>query len=87
MGASKNLFHLQCWAKTLGSGVSVVQPFLLTNRSGLGLSFASDSTAVSKLGLNTLYNTTTWAQQWTEAGLLAPLVSRDNLVSEISHAV
>ena len=85
MGASKNLFHLQCWANTLGSGVSVVQPFLLTDRTGLGLSFASDSTAVSKLGLDTLYNTTTWTQQWTEADLLAPLVSREDLISEISQ--
>ena len=85
MGASKNLFHMQCWASTLGSSVSVVQPFLLTNRSELGLSLASNSTAVSKLGLSALYNMTTWAQQSTEAGLVAPLVSREDLESEISQ--
>ena len=51
LGGSRNLMQMQCWAGTLGSDVSVVEPFLLTNRSELGLSLASDSTAVSKLGL------------------------------------
>ena len=85
MGASKNLYQMRCWASTLGSGVSVVQPLLLTNWSGLGLSFANDSPVVSKLGLNALYNMTTCGQQWAEVGLLAPLVSREDLVREISQ--
>jgi len=85
MGATRNLLQMQCWARTLGSGVSVVQPLLLSNSSGLGLSFASDRTDVSKLGLDTLFNMTTWSQQWTGASPLAPLVSRKDLISEISQ--
>ena len=85
LAATRNLLQMQCWASTLGSGFSVVQPFLLSNRSGLGFSFASDSTDVSKLGLDILFNMTTWARQWTGEGLLAPLVSREDLISEISQ--
>ena len=85
MGATRNLLQMQCWASTLGSGVSVVQPLLLSNSSGLGLSFASDRTDVSKLGLDTLFNMTTWSQQWTGASPLAPLVSREDVISEISQ--
>ena len=85
LGGSRNLMQLQCWAGTLGSDVSVVEPFLLTNRSELGLSLASDSTAVSKLGLGILFDMSTWAQQWAGTGLLAPLVSREDLVSEVSQ--
>ena len=85
LGGSRNLLQMQCWAGTLGPGVSVVQPFLLPNRSRLGLSFASGSTAVSQLGLSALYNMTSWAKQWTGASVLAPLLSRDDLVSEISQ--
>ena len=85
LAATRNLFQMQCWARKLGSGVSVVQPLLLSNSSGLGLSFASDSTDVSKLGLDILFNMTTWSQQWTGASPLAPLVSRKDLISEISQ--
>ena len=84
LAATRNLLQMQCWASTLGSGVSVVQPLLLSNSSGLGLSFASDRTDVSRLGLDTLFNMTTWSQQWTGASPLAPLVSREDLISEIS---
>ena len=85
LAATRNLLQMQCWANTLGSGVSVIQPLLLSNSSGLGLSFASDSTDVSKLGLDTLFNMTTWSQQWTGASPLAPLVTREDLISEISQ--
>ena len=85
LAGSRNLLQMQCWANTLGLGVSVIQPSLLSDRSRLGLSLARDSTAVSKLGLSALFNMSTWAQQWTETGLLAPLVSRNDLLSEISQ--
>ena len=85
LAATRNLLQMQCWARTLGSGVSVVQPLLPSNSSGLGLSFATDSTDVSKLGLDTLFNMTTWSRQWTGASPLAPLVSREDVISEISQ--
>ena len=51
----------------------------------MGLSFASDRTDVSRLGLDTLFNMTTWSQQWAGASPLAALVSREDLISEISQ--
>ena len=42
LAATRNLLQMQCWARTLDSGVSVVQLLLQSNSSGLGLSFASD---------------------------------------------
>ena len=78
--ASKNLAHLRCWAKTLDSGVSVVQPFLLTNRSGLGFTFASES-SVSPLSLYNVYNMATCDRKTP----FAPLVSKKDLLSDMNQ--
>ena len=88
IGATRNYFHLQCWAKTLQPlfNVSVVEPYLRFNRSILGFPFWDKSDRFTNLTLSSLYNMSRWPQLWPrQGGDLAPIVSSDDMWRDIAQ--
>ena len=88
LGATQSFAQLQCWAKNLGkkSSVSVVEPYLKINRSNLGFSIAQSSTLFSNISLSSVYDMDTWDTLWpNDGGSLAPIVSKDTFLNEVTR--